>query len=127
MAKVPQLWSWHLVSSGRFVEYLLPLYSGQASIMETIIAFVGMLRIFDRCIHEDGQNLMKNELQAHGEAIRRSLDDILNRLPLNLPSTYDCALALFLAVSFSTYPDRSSKKTSIVTIYSSLTIGNVSS
>lgn len=92
-------WTWELESVGQFVEYLLPVYSGGATIAEMITVNAGLYRLFGGCVNEETQEMPKNELKAHAEACRQNLESILARLPFNLPSNYDYVLALFNAVS----------------------------
>lgn len=93
------MWTWEIESIGQFVEYLLPVYSGQPSIAEIIITNVGLFRLFSECGNEEMSETVKIELRDQAQVCRRNLDVTLNRLPFNLPSTFDYVLALYQAVS----------------------------
>lgn len=80
------------------MEYLLPVYAGQASIPETIITHVGIFRLFKHYSNEEKQEQVKEQLRMQAQSCRQNVDMTLTRLPFNLPSTLDCVLALYQAV-----------------------------
>lgn len=103
--RLQYFWNFDFESIGQFVEYLLPVYSGQPSMAETIIASIGLCHLFSECSNEEGALDMRDDLRAHALTCGQNLEATLSRLPFNLPSTFDYVFALFQAVSLSNqYP-----------------------
>lgn len=63
-----------------------------------IISNAGLSRLFDECSKEENEESVKNDLHLQAEACRRNLKLAVDRLPFNVPSTFEYVLALFLAV-----------------------------
>lgn len=91
-------WSWEIESVGEFIEYLLPVYSGQPSLAEVIIVNDGLCRLFTECSRDEGNINVSREMLAQAETCHKNLKNAIRRLPFLIPSTFDYALALFLAV-----------------------------
>jgi hypothetical protein len=97
--RVRIFWKFEFDSVAQFVEYFFTAYSGQPSIAVLIIVNAGLERLFAECSNVETDEALSNDFNVHGAAIcRRNLDSTLSRLPLQLPTTFDYTLALYMAV-----------------------------
>lgn len=97
-------WSLNLESVGHFMEYMLPVCTGQPTIAELLITHVGLYYLFHGCAAEESDPAVAEDLMRHGRMSEDNVEYVLSRLPFNLPSTYDYTFALTLAVSHIPLP-----------------------
>lgn len=103
-------WSWERESASRLFEYILPVYSGEPSIAELIIVNASLFRLFGEINNVETRPEVKEDLKANWKLCQRNLDSILARLPFDLASNFDNALALFHSVSYASRRSRSRKR-----------------
>lgn len=94
-------WSMSFESVGQVTEHLLSLYSvdGQSSMPELVITHIGLHSLFSQCSMTATDTEVRRTYAAQADACHGNVERILASLPLHLPTTVDCVLALTMAVS----------------------------
>lgn len=87
-------WCFNLESVGHFMEYVLAVYSGQPTIAQLLITNMGLYSLFSIASGEETSPSVKEDLMAQTKTCNNNVEFILRRLPFDLPSTFDNALAL---------------------------------
>ncbi|KAI9149936.1 Leptomycin B resistance protein pmd1 [Paramyrothecium foliicola] len=95
-------WSTAFENLGQVTEQLLSLYSieREPTPPELVITYVGLHSLFSQCSMVARNEDSKKVYGAEAETCRENLDAVLAHLPLHLPVTVECILAMTLAAEY---------------------------
>lgn len=84
---------------GDFTLYLIKVCSpGPATNAELIIAFMGLYSLFAECAAVAASEASREDLYEQAQTCQNGLEAVLSNLSFHIPTTFDYALAMYLAV-----------------------------
>jgi hypothetical protein len=90
---------------GDFTIYLIKVCSpGPATNAERIIAFMGLYSLFAECAAVAASEASREDLYEQAQMCQNGLEAVLSNLGFHIPTTFDYALAMYLAVSAHLFP-----------------------
>jgi len=86
------------IDVGQFVDYFFTVYSGTPSLADHIIVHCGLHNLLVPYGKQQKDKTSQEDIKSQASLCQQNLESILANLPFSIPSTYDFALALLMAV-----------------------------
>jgi len=86
------------IDVGQFVDYFFTVYSGTPSLADQIIVHCGLHNLLVPYGKQQKDKTSQEDIKSQASLCQQNLESILANLPFSIPSTYDFALALLMAV-----------------------------
>ncbi|SPJ90384.1 uncharacterized protein FTOL_13265 [Fusarium torulosum] len=88
------------INVGQFVDYFFTVYSGTPSLADLIIVHCRLYSLLVPYANFQTDKTLQEEVKSQAILCQQNLESILANLPLNVPSTYDFAIALIMASTY---------------------------